>query len=210
MRTESFRDWKSVAFGAVAIIVLVLGILFMSGAAFAMTAAPDVEFICYDRSDLAGDLESCGAPDWAITAIEVVGSGNIGKGPVDIIRVSDEETAVGWAHFTLERDPLLLNVTEPNDGLLAFLYSDHAPCWLYEVWMDTRFRILRTAAAAGCLSDSCKILVCAMTNTSPRMTRRYGEMCTWEEECMATLYLKGAREGSLHRITRIQAWRRAT
>ena len=192
------------------ILLVFLSVLFVSPAYADANYSPHYYYECLNR-DMEEDLEALGAPDWAKDSIKIVMSGNIGKHQIDIVQVSFEEIAIGWAHFTAQRDPFGLNFLPRADmtdhhwwwETLAFLYSDHAPLLQYIEWRGIVDIAINSAPDECRDTDSCIILVASMANSSPSRARRIGHTCDWEQECMAVLYA----EGSDHRQRRINAWR---
>jgi len=59
-------------------------------------------------------LEESGASNAELRAFRAITRDYQSKGPFDVIRVSPQETAVGIAHFTAERDPFRLGLTQLN------------------------------------------------------------------------------------------------
>jgi hypothetical protein len=163
---------------------------------------------CLER-DLEVDLEELGAPRWARLGAQVVSSGNIGKTPIDLIMVSPEETAAGWAHFTLERGRLGLNLWGATRGpdweeaVLALLYSDEGAEIQYQAWRRIVDPVVNRARSGGCRSAECLSLVAAMANSGPSLALMFGRACDWRVGCMSDLYGRQSE----HKARRILAWK---
>jgi hypothetical protein len=202
-----WRPWLSDFFTGVACfaVILILGaILFLvmmtASVKAEVLASPVVWPECLNRN-VQVELEDLGAPFWVRKAADIVMDGNIGKGPVDVIEVMPGETALGWAHFHLERDRLKLNLSSntPRIALLMLLYSDAAAMIQYRAFL----RIVSPAVEESRYeTDEDRALVAALASHAPTYVRRLGRTCRWDRECLIEEFAT-----TPHRRRRVEAWR---
>lgn len=192
------------------VLILLLGAASSAASTNSTNYSPFVWQECLDRSNISADLRRAGARSWEVEAIEIIGSGSIGKGPVDVVHVSRDEIALGWAHFTAQRSPFELNTWTGSAsaewvlGIQALLYSDQAPFIQLRSWRRIVRSTARMGASQGCRDHECRVLLVAMANSSPRRAQRIGSECRWRAPCMAQRY----PGSSAHRQRRIDEWRR--
>lgn len=141
-----------------------------------------------ERIGDAERLERAGAADWEIQAWRAIRSGNIGKGPLDVIDWSTRGRPGWWdfGHYHLAFGPgsedvlgvgIRMDTPGWSDWATAVLYVDRSR-FDYRIQLDRwRRRVqpaIRAARQAGCRLE-CRAAVAAIANSSPTLARRLGE-----------------------------------
>jgi hypothetical protein len=167
------------------------------------TVCPLVQLECIDAVESIPDryrFEESGAASWEIVAWEAISSGNIGKGPTDVIKWRAGQTDLGYFHLNhAPSDERVLGtglVTSDGwrgewvDWALAMLYWDRAE-GNYALQLEEWRRIVKGPVAEahrnGC-RRRCKAVVAGIANSSPVLARTLGRESDWEPEYMLDEY----------------------
>lgn len=193
----------------IVVLALVILLVFSWGTAWAWPECTPHHQECLDR-DCHRDLRDAGAEAWETRALcDVVASGNIGKSWTDYVRVSDEELAMGIAHFTAGAGRLGLSAPSPYCSdlghyweALSFLYSDESVPVMLSAWRRLVGPAVRAATRKGWTGRRV-VLVASAASSQPGRVRRLVERCE-DPCCLATSYVITGGRVSGHRVRRVE------
>lgn len=184
-------------YAAFFVLLALIWLILLAFGGSAQGAVPPVIYAeCLNR-DIQTDLEACGAEPWQLIAIDAITRGGRSKGPVDYIQIApeisaaqDDEIALGWGHFTAGRRGLAAPSPGVSDSvhywkMLAFLYSDSAPCVLLSIWERGHRNVITDAAMC---SDTFKAAAAAAANSNPTLARQLVGMYACDTRAFLVAY----------------------
>lgn len=175
------------------------------------------------NQDLFEDLDNLNYLDtglrrvrsWEKAAIRVITRNGNSKTPTDMIWVSGEELAIGWAHFTAQNDRMKVNLEwdenipvcgvptpEIEEALLIYIYSEASISIQLRAWRQLLSYSITEARRNGLRARELTAIA-VIANSGAYLPIRYGEICAWEICCITGEYIN--ERPTRHRINRINA-----